>query len=454
MGIGVYALIIGTIQTMCFEICSYKGTNHLKKEWFYSLLRQDSSYFDVYNISGIANTLNPQSNKYRRGLGRKFGEGVQFFTTGVGGVVYALYAEWRVALVVLSFCPVIGFFAMNVVKLNQTKSERSAQAYSNAGSIAYSTVSGIKTVLSLNACTKIIAEYKKATQHAFVIATGTLIKQGFVNGMMLGSFLIMYIILTLDGCYLIYIDVQNTGCDPSGGVTTNITCRSSGPDVFGAMLGIAFAAQGIGQVGTFLETFSTAKVAAGQALTSIRRIPGEGKSASEEIIYHVEDKKDKKNKDNGNDDTNSVSSGRNSSIAFDESIETPKGRIKAILPPYEINSLSDKGLSPNPKGVQGNIQFNNVIFNYPTRPSHQILNGLSIQIKEGSTIAFVGPSGGGKSTIGTLYICFILVFYYVAFYLSFSVGRYAHYIHNPFSLPPTPLSHTHTPIHHARARLR
>ena len=219
------------------------------------------------------------------------------------------------------------------------------------------------------------------------------------------------------------------------------------------MLGIAFAAQGIGQVGTFLETFSTAKVAAGQALTSIRRIPGEGKSASEEIIYHVEDKKDKK-KDNGNDDTNSVSSGRNSSIAFDESIETPKGRIKAILPPYEINSLSDKGLSPNPKDVQGNIQFNNVIFNYPTRPSHQILNGLSIQIKEGSTIAFVGPSGGGKSTIGTLYVCFILVFYYVAFYLSFSVGRYAHYIHNPFSLPPTPHSHTHTHTHTHPSRTR
>jgi ATP-binding cassette subfamily B (MDR/TAP) protein 1 len=59
--------------------------------------------------------------------------------------------------------------------------------------------------------------------------------------------------------------------------------------------------------------------------------------------------------------------------------------------------MSSTGLKP--KEIIGNINFNEVIFNYPTRPSHQILNGLSINIKEGQTIAFVGPSGGGKSTI-------------------------------------------------------
>jgi hypothetical protein len=52
-----------------------------------------------------------------------------------------------------------------------------------------------------------------------------------------GSFLIMYIILTLYGTYTIYKDVSSTGCDPSAGVQTNTTCKSSGPAVFGAMLG-------------------------------------------------------------------------------------------------------------------------------------------------------------------------------------------------------------------------
>jgi hypothetical protein len=40
-----------------------------------------------------------------------------------------------------------------------------------------------------------------------------------------------------------YEDVLNTQCDPSGAVDAMETCRSSGPAVFGAMLGVAFAAQ-------------------------------------------------------------------------------------------------------------------------------------------------------------------------------------------------------------------
>ena len=40
-----------------------------------------------------------------------------------------------------------------------------------------------------------------------------------------------------------YKDVLNTQCDPSGAVDAMETCRSSGPAVFGAMLGVAFAAQ-------------------------------------------------------------------------------------------------------------------------------------------------------------------------------------------------------------------
>ena len=55
---------------------------------------------------------------------------------------------------------------------------------------------------------------------------------------MLGSFLMLYCVLTLYGSALIYKDVEVDGCDPSGGVNNNVTCESSGSDVFGAMLGM------------------------------------------------------------------------------------------------------------------------------------------------------------------------------------------------------------------------
>lgn len=394
MGIGVYAFVASTIQTGCFEVVAYKAAENMRLQWFQALLRQDPAFYDVYDIGGISTTVNPAANKYRRGLGRKFGEGIQFGTTGVGCLILALYFEWRVSLALFSFSPFIAFFTMGIIKINQSKSAREAEAYSKAGSVAHSTASGIKTVLSLNAATTMIKQYMEATQQAFISATRPLIYQGFVAGMMLGSFLIMYAILTLYGSYLIYKDVMEVGCDPSGAVPDNETCTTSGISVFGAMLGIAFAAQGASQVGNFFETFTGARVAVGHAITAISRKPGR----PEEYIYHVEKEKTKGDKSsNSGDDNESVSSSNTDSRHSSHMIETPEGRVKAILPAYEIDAMSTEGSKP--ENVEGRLTFKDVKFNYPTRPGHTILNGLSIDIPAGKTIAFVGPSGGGKSTV-------------------------------------------------------
>ncbi|PTB40116.1 hypothetical protein M441DRAFT_195530 [Trichoderma asperellum CBS 433.97] len=44
------------------------------------------------------------------------------------------------------------------------------------------------------------------------------------------------------------------------------------------------------------------------------------------------------------------------------------------------------------------IHFDNVSFTYPTRPNRRALDGLSVTIKPGQTLALVGQSGSGKST--------------------------------------------------------
>ena len=182
MIIGVYALFCGFVQTWSMEVAAHNATQNLRLKWFSALLRQDAAFFDVYDASGIAGQIGPSTIKYRRGIGRKFGEGIQFFVTGVGGLGFALWSSWRTALVVLGLVPLIAVCAMAVLTLNQTKGTRGAAAYKTAGSVAYTTVSAIKTVLSLNAITTMINKYADATQEAYVHATGILIKQGAANG--------------------------------------------------------------------------------------------------------------------------------------------------------------------------------------------------------------------------------------------------------------------------------
>ena len=66
---------------------------------------------------------------------------------------------------------------------------------------------------------------------------------------------------------------------------------------------------------------------------------------------------------------------------------------------------SSTGLDPTshpPSPSTPAIQFQNVTFHYPSRPSIPVLRNLSLTIPRGSHICLVGPSGCGKSTLISL----------------------------------------------------
>uniref|UniRef100_A0A8D0G071 Bile salt export pump n=1 Tax=Strix occidentalis caurina TaxID=311401 RepID=A0A8D0G071_STROC len=62
----------------------------------------------------------------------------------------------------------------------------------------------------------------------------------------------------------------------------------------------------------------------------------------------------------------------------------------------KISVYSEKGEKWD--DFKGSIEFLNCKFTYPSRPDIQVLNGLSVAVKPGQTLAFVGSSGCGKST--------------------------------------------------------
>ncbi|XP_055005950.1 bile salt export pump isoform X2 [Boleophthalmus pectinirostris] len=93
---------------------------------------------------------------------------------------------------------------------------------------------------------------------------------------------------------------------------------------------------------------------------------------------------------------------------------TALGRASSFTPDYakakiaaaQLFKLLDRvpKISNSPTDGQkwddfrGQIEFQGCKFTYPTRPDTQVLNGLSVSVRPGQTLAFVGSSGCGKST--------------------------------------------------------
>jgi ATP-binding cassette subfamily B (MDR/TAP) protein 1 len=182
IGIGIFACIVSCLQNISFDYVSKKACINFRLKWFSALLRQDAAFFDVTDMSGLASSMEPNAQAVKRGLGKKFGEGVQFTVTTLGGIGLALYMSWRVALTVLSVVPFVSASAIIVMRINQRQTESQNKAYTEAGSVVYQTVSCIRTVFALNAAPRMIQMYQKATEYAYNTAFRPLIKVGFANG--------------------------------------------------------------------------------------------------------------------------------------------------------------------------------------------------------------------------------------------------------------------------------
>jgi ATP-binding cassette, subfamily B, bacterial len=72
-------------------------------------------------------------------------------------------------------------------------------------------------------------------------------------------------------------------------------------------------------------------------------------------------------------------------------------------PPVIVEAANPQTL---PRPVQGSVRFEDVSFRYPTRPDSLALDRFELGVAPGETVAIVGPSGAGKTTVFNLLLRF------------------------------------------------
>ena len=82
------------------------------------------------------------------------------------------------------------------------------------------------------------------------------------------------------------------------------------------------------------------------------------------------------------------------------------GSTEKLMELIQTDTETENTLSTSKPELFGDIVFNKLQFSYPQRADVKVINDLSLEIREKQTVAFVGSSGAGKSTISNLLLRF------------------------------------------------
>ncbi|KAJ3063036.1 Multidrug resistance protein 1 [Podochytrium sp. JEL0797] len=96
-------------------------------------------------------------------------------------------------------------------------------------------------------------------------------------------------------------------------------------------------------------------------------------------------------------------------ISLGQATSLAPNYVKAKLAALNVFDLLDRTSRINPASIEGSVskaadvkgvaQVSDGVFNYPARPDVPVLRGMSIKALPGQTVALVGQSGCGKSTM-------------------------------------------------------
>lgn len=190
---------------------------------------------DLFLTSGTTALVSANVIQHRKGVGKKIGDGVQFFFTLFFGLAYGFWSSWQIALLVFAVVPYMAISTLLLMKLVSTQSQQANLSYAKAGSIVYTTVRPFEPYFPWMLWSIWWKKLLPPPRMPMMELPSRWCKwtcQWQYPCLLLAH----HVPVALYGSYLLYQDVQQNCCDSLGSSLENPPCEPVlGVGVFGAM---------------------------------------------------------------------------------------------------------------------------------------------------------------------------------------------------------------------------
>lgn len=365
----ILLIICGSIDALLDFWCVYlfgrvkeKIVRSIRIDAFRSIIKQEYAFFDERSSSELSSRLTNDCGSMAGNLTWFFRFSIEAFTRVTFISIYMMLRSPILASCVLSIIPIIAIVNKKYGHWLSINAKKVQDTLAKSNCVAQETFGNIHTILSFAIEDDQFQKYQDTIDENYDLQMKQVVASG-IYYMAISTFLIntflQAAILTV-GAIMIFRDDMELS-----------------PEVLLAFM----MYQGQLQQYT-LQLF--------ESYSSLKASTGTG-----DVIFQLLDR-----------EPLAPGTGNSSVIQYRQSFsplsenDSVTVECSSITTETTINSkFSTFAYCPPPQNHHIMIEFKNVHFTYPSRPSQSILKNINLKVETGSTVAIVGSSGCGKSTL-------------------------------------------------------
>ncbi|KAL5992144.1 ABC transporter B member 19 [Asimina triloba] len=305
------------------------------------------------------------------------GNFIHYLSTFLAGLVVGFLSAWRLALLSVAVIPGIAFAGGLYAYTLTGLTSKSRESYANAGIVAEQAIAQVRTVYSFVGESKALNSYSEAIQNTLKLGY----KAGMAKGLGIGC---TYGIACMSWALVFWyagVFIRNGQTDGGKAFTAIFSAIVGGIPV-GSFERNCRTGETTGFLADYRNACETSwwtKRAARESSTNMV-----GNPRGQMVVLE--------NQSLGQSFSNLGAFSKGKTAGY-KLMEIIRQKPSIVHDPSDGNCLAE---------VNGNIEFKEVTFSYPSRPDVIIFRKFSIFFPSGKTVAVVGGSGSGKSTVVAL----------------------------------------------------